>query len=330
MGSKAGHRALARSVLGEKFRDLIGRMNDWIDETVIPKGDVLPKWHRSDGSHNMSNVLRRFLSDKPKEWYKEIFKNGLIRRIYALHILYDIAVTEPGGLVNGHAVTQEMVDICRKALEKASGLPWEKIKFLLEKGESIPIKNKEAIKEAWKIIKGFFKKGPNMKISLKIPEWSSLKDALKPGKILNAGSGAIKGAAIFSFVTSATKNGYKVCKGKIRIETALKEITKDTGAGTVAGVAGSTTGYITAVLVVSVITGTGALVTVSTIVIPVAVSCAAGYFTFKGVKNLLNKVPVLDTSNDPKPEPTLKEEVERAWNRFYDFMDFGKPLFSEV
>jgi len=95
-------------------RDEVTELQNLIDGTASQNG---PTYHRNDGSHDVGAIDREL---KRRGWSPE--KRAAARNAVRLHNVLD--VTSPGTkvgktVVNGHIVTQEMVDEAHETLARA-------------------------------------------------------------------------------------------------------------------------------------------------------------------------------------------------------------------
>jgi hypothetical protein len=77
-----------------------------IDGTIPISG---PTNHRNDGSHNPNSIAREF---KKRGWSKRKIKAA--KNVVKMHNVLDVAHSKPGQVVNGHIVTQDMIDRARE------------------------------------------------------------------------------------------------------------------------------------------------------------------------------------------------------------------------
>jgi hypothetical protein len=270
------HKELLNKVLNkddaEKTRQFIKEINTRIDSTSNNRG---PHWHRSDFSHDPRVQGLKVASDNPETWWKNFLKIEDAKTITKLHQIQDVAVSQPGQIVNGHKVTPEMISRAKVAVEKM----------------------RNGIKPDLKEFPWVSKNGPNMAPAGSKAGSSSngvgnitqtLKSSLTIDKLHKAGKGGgIVGAGI-SGVVSIVKNGRAIYKNEKTWKDAGLNTLRDTGGGAVTGYVASIAGYAGQVAAIAVLGSNpvGWVAITATVGTSVVCSFAAGV----GANKIYNKV----------------------------------------
>lgn len=297
-------------LFAEKDKELINKVQEIIDETAQQVGGLV---HRNDMSHDPRIVLGKAMEEGGDlfDWIKDAVKGNLtkVKEMTQLHQIQDVSGfsdelgnlsgTKVGSVVNGHKITQEMIDQCKEAVEQMNqGIKPDLSKFEWTKKAGSGINSKAA---------------PNA------PSGPLLKQFAKTcslDKLNNSGMKAAKGAAIITTVISTGINGYKVYKGEVEAIDAVDNITKDVSCAVVSSYTGAAISILgtTAVIMLGatpagwVVLGTAFIVGTST---GIGVNCIA--------RKAYDKVPILKLrwwkdkffrSDKKEVEPPNQNEID--------------------
>lgn len=268
------HVEATEKLVKKKMKKLMKKLHKKIDSTSQTVGG---RAHRSDFSHDPRLQAMDHLAKNPEKWFLKLIKNRDVKVITQLHQIQDAGslYVKPGDIVNGHPLTQEMIDKAKIAVEG------------MKKGKKPDLRSFRWTQKA----------GPKMAKSIpkgvKGPLGQSLKSALSLKNLYKAFKGGALFGAIFSSVITIPKNYYYVViRKKKTLKHALGNIAKDISDGGISGGVSSVVGYATAEGLALIITTTATGGTALVAVAVVAASGAAGYATHKAVTKVWEYIPI--------------------------------------
>jgi len=266
------HTEATRKLFKKSMEKFIKKLHTKIDSTVKKTGS---RYHRSDFSHDPRVQSMDHLAKNANKWFLKLIENQDAKMITRWHQIHDAGVyAKEGDIVNGHRLTQEMIN---KAKEAYKGM--------------MDGKKPDMRKFRWTA-----KSGPNMSPNipkgLKSPFWKSFKSAFSFKNLNKAGKSGGKWGAIISSVITIPKNTYLVYRKKRNVKHALGNVAKDISDGFITGYISSVVGYSTGVAMGILVTTPAGWGPVLVIVTVITTSAAAGYGSHKLVCKVWEYVPI--------------------------------------